>query len=132
MIGVRTKNHSDERIVNVVTPPQPSNLTKPLATFRGGYSQGVRGSEAFLRMVRLDIFSNGVRIAPVSRLLRLFVPTWESSLDQLSEVGISGVATMRGVRFSSVNNRPSLTFVPHRDFAEVTAALTAAGATVHP
>lgn len=127
---------TSERLVSVAAHSLSSSSTKPVAVFRGGYSRGLRYASPFLRLVELDIFPDGVRVAPVRRFLEIFVPTWECSFDRLSRPEVTGTAYMKGIRFRSLDNpgvdRPMITFVPNGELGKVIAALHSAGVIVNP
>jgi hypothetical protein len=133
-MGAHGHSSPSGRLVNVARPSLFTS-TEPVAVFRGGYSRGVRYASPFLRLVEIAIFSDGVRVAPVSPFLGIFVPTWECSFDRLSEAEVSGTA-VKGIRFHSVDNpeidRPTITFVPYRQLSEVIAALGSAGVAIKP
>jgi hypothetical protein len=98
--------------------------------YQGGYLRGLRYASPFLRLVQLDIYSSGLRIGPVSPLLAIFVPTWESTYDDLGKAEKRG-RVIRGIRFQSVD-RSTITFVPNRNLGQVLAGLLDVGVEVQP
>lgn len=106
------------------------DASSPVATYKGGYSKGLRYSSPFLRLVQLDIYPSGLRVGPVNPLLAIFVPTWESTYDDLAKAEQRGRA-MRGIRFQSADGS-TVTFVPNRNLDEVLVGLFDVGVAVQP
>lgn len=113
--------------------PRKSILTEtsaPIATYRGGFSLGLRYASPYFGLVRLEIFPSGLRVRPVTRLLSPLVPTWEAKFGNIAAASRHGTGLMRGIRFRA-DDRSMITFVPiHMN--HVIAALSDAGVKVQP
>jgi hypothetical protein len=70
-----------------------------LASFIGGIRTqpriGPMGFNASVPMVRLSLFSNGVRVGPSSSLLSMSVPTWEARFEELDV--IQAIGRLKGI-----------------------------------
>jgi hypothetical protein len=61
-------------------------------------------------MVKLEIFDSGIRIGSSVSILKLLVPTWEASKDELDEIRpIAGLGT-GGFRFRILNSNEWIIF----------------------
>jgi len=87
-----------------------------LMSFVGGMRKqprfGPSGFNASVPMVRLSVFSNGVRLGPSSSLLSMQIPTWEARFDELDVIQaigrVKGVTT--GILFRKSQSREWVIF----------------------
>jgi hypothetical protein len=109
-------------------PPVAAGQSE-IYSFRGGFVRGIAGANPIFRLVRLSLYSTGLRITPVTRLLGFLVPTWEARYDELPPVRVVGGGWMRGPRFE-FRDRGLIRFVPGAELNEVLAALRDVGVEV--
>lgn len=95
------------------------------------YSRSIT-SNATWPLVRLDIFDSGIRLRPSISFLRISMPTWEATFDELEEVRAVGrsMPTL-GIRFRASTPDDWAVFWTFKQDV-VLGSLRAAGADVAP
>lgn len=120
----------DEEVVVMRDPTETGGEGVPLRTFVGGRRTGLLN--ATWPLVRLELFSDRIRMVANYRLLRAAVPKWEASFDEITEVRAIGKIGLlnTGIRFRTKHSTDFAVFwTVHRPF--VLDALEAVGLSVN-